>query len=71
MKFLRQVSQARLDDLAYSDEYAAYIMTHGVSGIQWSNYKAFLPENVYQRYIEKWGDVNLTPRLLSTIPIPP
>ena len=29
MKFLRQVSRARLDNLAYSDEYAEYIMTHG------------------------------------------
>ena len=29
MKFLRQVSAERLEDLAYSDEYAEYVMQNG------------------------------------------
>ena len=35
----------------------AYIMTHGVSGIDWKHYKHPLPEHVYDVYMKCWADV--------------
>jgi len=34
-------------------------MTHGVSGIEWQYYKYPMPENVYDVYMQYWGDVKL------------
>jgi len=33
-------------------------MNYGLSSINWTSYKQFLPENVYDRYIEYWGEVS-------------
>ena len=35
----------------------AYILTHGVSGVEWAHYKYPLPEYVYDVYIRYWKDV--------------
>ncbi|MGB8310870.1 MAG: hypothetical protein WCE81_03275 [Halobacteriota archaeon] len=35
----------------------AYILTHGVSGVEWSHYKHPLPEFVYDVYMKYWNDV--------------
>ncbi|MGZ4864980.1 MAG: hypothetical protein ACXV5N_10970 [Halobacteriota archaeon] len=37
----------------------AYVLTHGVSGVEWSHYKHPLPEHVYDVYMRYWGDVRL------------
>lgn len=34
----------------------AYIMTHGVSGIDWKHYKHPLLENVYDVYVKYWEE---------------
>jgi hypothetical protein len=36
-----------------------YIMTHGVSGIDWNHYKHPLPEHVYDVYMKYWAHVDL------------
>jgi hypothetical protein len=36
------------------------IDTHSVQGIEWSNYRHPLPENVYDIYMKYWKNVNLT-----------
>jgi len=51
----RKFFEQKSDEIGFDDANKAFIMTHGVSGVQWSNYKAFLPENVYSRYMEYWG----------------
>lgn len=35
-------------------------MTHSVSGVDWKRYKHPLPENVYDIYMQYWGDVTFT-----------
>jgi hypothetical protein len=35
----------------------AYIVTHGVNGVDWKHYKHPLPENVYGVYTRCWKDV--------------
>jgi ribosomal protein L35AE/L33A len=37
----------------------AYILTHGVSGVEWAHYRHPLPENVYSTYMKSWKNVNL------------
>ena len=34
-----------------------YLMTHGVSGVDWQSYKHPLPEQVYDVYMQYWRDV--------------
>ncbi|MGZ4925221.1 MAG: hypothetical protein ACXV4B_02070 [Halobacteriota archaeon] len=36
-----------------------YIMTHGVSGIDWKHYKHPLPEHVCNVYMQYWANVLL------------
>jgi hypothetical protein len=36
-----------------------YILTHGVSGVDWRFYKHPLPEDVYDVYMKYWGGVSL------------
>jgi predicted alpha/beta-fold hydrolase len=33
------------------------LMTHGVSGVEWTHYKHPLPEHVYDVYLQKWQQV--------------
>jgi len=32
-------------------------LTHGVRGVEWSNYRHPLPEHVYDVYMKYWADV--------------
>jgi len=47
------------DVLQWDQSNKNYIMTHGVSGIEWQYYKYPMPENVYDVYMQYWGDVKL------------
>ncbi len=38
----------------------AYILTHGVSGVDWAHYKHPLPEHVYDVYMKYRKDVVIT-----------
>jgi hypothetical protein len=55
---LRKMCEQYGDFLCWNESNRAYIMTHGVSGIQWAHYKRPLPEHVYDTYMQHWRDVS-------------
>jgi integrase len=57
---LRKFTEQYGDAICWDQSNRAYIITHGVSGIDWKHYKHPLPENVYDVYMKAWGDVDLT-----------
>ena len=36
-----------------------YILTHGVSGVDWRFYKHLLPEHVYDIYMKYWQNTQV------------
>ena len=56
---LRKFTEQHGDVIGWDQSNRAYIMTHGVSGIDWKHYKHPLPENVYDVYMQYWADVRL------------
>jgi integrase len=59
LKDLRKFFEQTSDSIGFNDANKNFIMSHGVSSINWTSYKQFLPENVYARYIECWQKVKL------------
>jgi len=57
---LRKFAEQQGDVIGWDQSNRAYIMTHGISGVEWAFYRHPLPENVYSVYIRSWKDVNLT-----------
>jgi integrase len=57
---LRKFTEQYGDVIQWDQSNRAYIMTHGVSGIDWKHYKHPLPENVYDVYMQYWGDVKFS-----------
>ena len=56
---LRKFAEQHGDAICWNDSNRSYILTHGVSGVQWSHYKSPLPEYVYDVYMQAWKDVIL------------
>jgi len=56
-KHLRKFFEQYSDELGFSDAYKCYIMTHGMSGVQWTNYKRIRQGSLYTQYMSRWGDV--------------
>ena len=54
-----EVRLAAWRPIGWEQSNRGYIMTHGVSGIDWKHYKHPLPENVYSTYMRYWGNVKL------------
>ncbi len=54
---LRKFTEQYGDIIQWDQSNRAYIMTHGVSGIDWKHYKHPLPENVYGAYIQYWKNL--------------
>jgi len=48
------------DIIQWGQSNRAYVVTRGVSGIDWKHYKHPLPENVYDVYMWYWKDVEFT-----------
>jgi integrase len=59
LKDLRKFFEQKSDEIGFNDANKNFIMSHGVSSINWTSYKQFLPENVYKRYIDCWGSVDI------------
>jgi len=59
LKDLRKFFEQKSDEIGFTDANKNFIMSHGVSSINWTSYKQFLPENVYKRYMECWKNINL------------
>ena len=57
---LRKFAEQYGDIIQWTQSNRAYIMTHGLSGIDWKHYKHPLPENVYDVYMKNWGLVSFT-----------
>ncbi len=48
----RKLAEQHGDVVGGNESNCAYILTHGVRGIEWSNYRHPLPEHVYDVYME-------------------
>ncbi len=57
---LRKSSEQHGDIIGWDQSDRAYILTHGVSGVEWTHYKHPLPEHVYHVFMQHWKDVRLT-----------
>jgi hypothetical protein len=51
---LRKFAEQHGDIIQWDNSNRTYIITHGVSGIDWTHYKHPLPENVYDVYMKYW-----------------
>ncbi|MGA3358746.1 MAG: hypothetical protein ABSC87_00835 [Halobacteriota archaeon] len=54
---LRKFCEQQSDILLWDQSNKNYVLTHGVSGVDWRFYKHPLPENVYDVYMKYWKDV--------------
>jgi integrase len=59
LKDLRKFFEQKSDEIGFNDANKNFIMSHGVSSINWTSYKQFLPENVYKTYMKHWGCVEI------------
>jgi integrase len=57
---LRKVAEQYGDVIGWNESNRAYVLTHGVRGVEWSNYRHPLPEHVYHMYMKSWKDVELS-----------
>ena len=55
---LRKFAEQHGDIIQWEHSNRAYILTHGVSGVEWRYYKHPLPDTVYDVYLKYWGNVN-------------
>ena len=55
---LRRFCEQMSDILQWDQSNKNYILTHGVSGVDWRFYKHLLPEHVYDAYMKYWADVH-------------
>jgi len=58
-KDIRKFFEQKSDEIGFTDANKNFIMSHGVSSINWTSYKQFLPENVYRTYMKYWGNVRI------------
>jgi integrase len=56
---LRKFAEQHGDIIEWEHSNRAYVLTHGVSGVDWAHYKHPLPDSVYNVYMKYWGDVSL------------
>ncbi len=54
---LRKFCEQHGDAIGWDQSNRAYILTHGVRGVEWSNYRHPLPDSVYDVYMKYWRDV--------------
>ncbi|MGZ4880853.1 MAG: hypothetical protein ACXV5H_05465 [Halobacteriota archaeon] len=54
---LRKFAEQHGDVIGWEQSNRAYILTHGVSGVDWTHYRHPLPEHVYDVYMRYWADV--------------
>jgi len=59
---LRKFAEQHGDVVGWNESNRAYILTHGVRGVEWSNYRHPLPQHMYDIYLRSWGEVTFTSR---------
>jgi len=57
MSDLRKFCEQMGDILQWDQSNKNYILTHGVSGVDWRFYKHPLPEQVYNVYMKYWKEM--------------
>ena len=62
---LRKFAEQYGDVIGWEQSNRAYILTHGVSGIDWKYYKHPLPEHVHDNYMKYWENIILNDELKS------
>jgi hypothetical protein len=55
---MRKFAEQYGDIIQWEQSNRAYILTHGVSGVDWRFYKHPLPDSVYDVYMKYWGGVS-------------
>ena len=48
------------DVIGWDSTNRKYVLAHGMTGVDWGHYKHPLPEDVYNIYMQRWQDVELT-----------
>lgn len=51
---LRKFAEQHGDVIQWDQSNPAYILTHGVLGVEWAHYRHPLPEYVYDVYMRYW-----------------
>jgi len=59
---LRKFAEQHGGVIGWDSSNRADILTHSVSGVDWSDYKHPLPQHVYDVYTRYWGAVVFKPR---------
>jgi integrase len=54
---LRKFAEQHGDTIGWEQSNRSYVMTHGVSSIEWKHYRHPLPDSVYDVYMKYWGDM--------------
>ena len=57
---LRKFAEQYGDIIQWEQSNRAYVLAHGVSGVDWRFYMHPLPEHVYDLYMKYWKDVKLS-----------
>jgi len=55
---LRKFAEQHGDIIQSEQSNRAYVLTHGVSGVDWRYYKHPLPDTVYDVYMKYWAEVS-------------
>jgi integrase len=61
---LRKFAEQWGDIIGWNESNRAYILTHGVRGVEWSNYRHPLPDYVHNVYTQYWKDTEFQSRRL-------
>ena len=61
---LRKFAEQYGDVIQSDQSNRAYIMTHGVGGVDWKHYKHPLAENVYNVYMKYWTQTEFRTQVL-------
>ncbi|MGZ4932817.1 MAG: hypothetical protein ACXVIG_07615 [Halobacteriota archaeon] len=64
---LKKACQQIGEQLLWDQSNKNYILTHGVSGVDWRFYRSPRPDSVYDTYMQDWGDVTFKERSLSRL----
>jgi hypothetical protein len=57
---LRKFAEQHGDIIQWDQSNRVYILTNGVSGVEWRHYRNPLPKNVYEVYTQYWKNVDLS-----------
>ncbi len=59
LKDMRKFFEQQSDLLEFNETFKNMIMCHGLSSVQFRSYKQITSESLYDKYMERWGNVQL------------